>query len=140
MSTPVITYQEGDKLAVVYPAPGVSIEDAIAASVPKGVPHAIVNAEDLPDYYFRNAWIWDGAKGAKIDIEKAKKVQRDHWRKLRDPKLKALDLEVIKSVERGDAKRRTVIAAEKQALRDVTSHPLPDDPEMIKNTIPDILL
>lgn len=140
MSTPVITYQEGDIVAVVYPSPGVSIEDAVAASVPEGVPFSVVNAEDLPDRYFRDAWEFNGPTGAKVNVEKAKEVQRNVWRRIRASKLEALDLEVIKAVERGDAKRRNAIAAEKQALRDVTGHPLPDDLEGIKATIPDILI
>jgi hypothetical protein len=136
----VITYQEGDRLAVVYPAPDVPVEEAAKTDVPEGVPHAFVDSATLPDRYFRDAWEFDGPTGAKVNVEKAKEVQRNVWRRIRASKLEALDLEVIKAVERGDAKRRNAIAAEKQALRDVTDHPLPDDLEGIKATIPDILL
>lgn len=136
----VITYPTADGLAVVHPTGDIPIEDVIARDVPEGVPATIMNSEDLPDLYFREAWKFHPSKGADVDIEKAKEVQRNHWRKLREPKLAALDIEVMKAVERGDAKKRTAVADKKDALRDVTKHPLPDDLAEIKATIPDILL
>ncbi len=138
--TQVITYPTADGIAVVYPTGELPIEDVIARDVPEGVPATIMNSEDLPDRYFRAAWKFHPSKGADVDVEKAKDVQRNHWRKLREPKLAALDIEVMKAVERGDAKKRGAAADKKQALRDVTDWPLPDDLAEIKATIPDILL
>ena len=136
----VITYQEGDGVAVVYPSGEVSIEQVAANDVPAGVPRAIIDGATLPDRYFRNAWEYDGPKGAKINVEKAKEVQRSHWRKLREPKLAELDIELMKALEAANAARRKEVADAKQALRDVTDYPLPDDPAAIKTTIPAILL
>lgn len=135
----VITYQTPEGLAVVYPTGEIPLEEVIAREVPEGVSHAVINSEELPDRYFREAWEYHGPTGAKVNIEKAKEVQRNVWRRMREKKFAVLDLEVMKAVERGDAKRRNALADKKQALRDVTEHPLPDNPEEIKNTIPDIL-
>jgi len=138
----VITYSTPDGgVAVVYPATdSLTLEEIADKDLPAGVSRAFVEASELPDRYFRNAWEYDGPKGAKINIEKAKEVQRNHWRKLREPKLAELDIEVMKAVEGGNTAKRKEVADRKQALRDVTDQPLPDDPAAIKATIPEILL
>lgn len=136
----VIVYKEGDGIAIIHPTGEMPIEEVIKRDVPAGALATVMNSEDLPDRYFRAAWKFHPANGADVDIDKAKEVQRKHWRKLREPKLVALDIEVMKAVERGDAKRRVAMADKKQQLRDVTDWPLPDDLEEIKATIPDILL
>ena len=75
-----------------------------------------------------------------IDIDKAKDIQRDVWRRLRKPKLAALDLAFMRALEAGDLETQTEIVEEKQALRDVTLTPLPDDADGIRETMPEILL
>lgn len=135
----VIIYQDGEDLCVVHPAPGVSIERALQDIDPT-VDARVVDADSIPsDRHFRRAWKL-GADGVEVDIEAAKNVQRDVWRKLRGPRLNALDTEVLKAVEKGDAKKRNELSARKQALRDVTETELPDDLEAIRVTIPEILL
>lgn len=136
----VITYQEGDAVAVVHPAPGQDLEKVIAQCVPEGTSFAVIDSSSLPDRYFRNAWEYDGPQGVKVNVEKAKDVQRDVWRRIRKPKLEALDVELMQAVESASTAKRREVAAKKQALRDVTTHPLPDDLEGIKATIPDVLL
>lgn len=136
----VIIYSEADgNVCVIHPTGEVSLEGCIAA-VPEGRPYQIVDKETLPsDRYFRAAWR-PAPGGVDIDIEAAKEVQRNRWRRMREPKLAALDLEVMKAVERGDARRRREVADMKQALRDITTTPLPDDLDEIRNTIPEPLL
>lgn len=75
-----------------------------------------------------------------IDIDKAKDIQRDVWRKLRKPKLAALDLAFMRALEAGDTETQAEIVEEKQALRDVTLAVLPDDAYGIRETMPEILL
>jgi len=135
----VIIYQDGADLCVVHPAPGVDI-DRVMQTIPEGVEAQVVDADSIPsDRYFREAWsVRDGR--VEIDIEGAKDVQRNVWRRMRGPMLTKLDMEVMKSVERGDAKRRRELSDQKQALRDVTETELPDDLDAIRNTIPEILL
>jgi hypothetical protein len=135
----VIIYQDGGDLCVVHPAPGVSIERALQ-DIDPAFEARIIDASSLPqDRYFRRAWKL-GADGVEVDIPTAKEVQRDVWRKRRAPKLAELDTEVLKSIERGDAKKRNELSAKKQALRDVTATDLPDDLEGIRNAFPEILL
>jgi hypothetical protein len=75
----------------------------------------------------------------RINIDKAKAIKLDQLRAERAPKLAALDLAFMRAVERGDLLEQASIAAQKQALRDVTKTPLPDDVASLKEFIPDIL-
>lgn len=75
----------------------------------------------------------------RINIDKAKAIKLDLLRAERAPKLAALDLAFMRAVERGDLLAQASIAAEKQALRDITKVPLPDDVSALKDFKPDIL-
>jgi hypothetical protein len=75
----------------------------------------------------------------RINIDKAKAIKLDQLRADRAPKLAALDLAFMRAVEQGDTAKQASIAAEKQALRDVTKQPLPDDVAVLKDFKPDIL-
>jgi len=75
----------------------------------------------------------------RINIDKAKAIKLDQLRAERAPKLSALDLAFMRAVERGDTAEQASIAAQKQALRDVTKVALPDDLSALKDFIPDIL-
>jgi hypothetical protein len=75
----------------------------------------------------------------RINIDKAKAIKLDQLRAERAPKLAALDFAFMRAVERGDLLAQASIAAEKQALRDVTKAPLPDDVASLKDFTPDIL-
>lgn len=136
----VIIHIEGDGVAVIHPAQGTTVEQMVAA-VPEGAQYKVIDAADLPeDRYFRSAWDFNAEAGCTINVEKAKDVQRDVWRKARAPKLAALDIELMKAVEIGDQTAVTTIASTKQQLRDVTLTPLPNEIEAIKATIPEILI
>ena len=75
----------------------------------------------------------------RINIDKAKAIKLDALRAERAPKLAALDLAFMRAVEQGDTAAQARIAAEKQALRDVTKVTLPDDVAALKDFKPDIL-
>jgi len=75
----------------------------------------------------------------RINIDKAKAIKLDQFRAERAPKLAALDLAFMRAVEQGNTAEQSRIASEKQALRDVTKQPLPDDLETLKDFQPDIL-
>jgi hypothetical protein len=75
----------------------------------------------------------------RINIDKAKAIKLDQLRAERAPKLAALDLAFMRAVERGDLLEQASIAAQKQALRDLTKVTLPDDVASIKDFTPDIL-
>lgn len=131
-----ITYpQPNGQVAVVIPTGDVN--DAIK-DVPEGAEYKIVESVDIDNDYF-NAYEFDAENGAKVNIEKAKAIHLDKFRAARAPKLAKLDVEFMKAVEANEEEKKASIVAEKQALRDVTLTPLPDDLEGIKATWPDIL-
>ena len=131
-----ITYpQPNGQVAIVIPTGDVN--DAIK-DVPEGVEYKIVESVDIDNDYF-NAYEFDAETGAKVNIEKAKAIHLDKFRSARSPKLAKLDIEFMKAVEANDEEKKTEIVAAKQALRDVTLTPLPDDLVGIKATWPEIL-
>jgi len=70
------------------------------------------------DRTFRGAWQFDG-NAVEIDMTAARGIHKDHLRAERGPLLAALDVAYMKALETsGDT---AAIAAEKQALRDVTA-------------------
>lgn len=96
----------------------------IDRSIPKGVAFIELADDWTPpdDRTFRDAWV-KAANKIEIDMPKARNIHRDRLRALRAPKLAALDADYLKADETGDATAKTRIAAEKQALRDVTADP-----------------
>jgi hypothetical protein len=72
------------------------------------------------DRTFRGAWAFNGA-AVEIDMTKARDIHRDNLRAERAPKLAALDVAYMKALEQGGD--TFYIAADKQALRDVTTDP-----------------
>jgi hypothetical protein len=132
-----ITYpQPSGQVAIVIPTGDVNyaIKD-----VPEGVEYKIVESVDIDNEYF-NAYEFDAELGAKVNIEKAKAIHLDKFRSARAPKLAKLDIDFMKAVEANDEEKKAEIIAAKQALRDVTLTPLPDDLAGIKATWPDILI
>ena len=63
----------------------------------------------------------------RINIDKAKDIQRDRWRAARVPVLAALDVQFMQALEAGDTAAQAVIVSKKNALRDVTDTPFPSD-------------
>lgn len=77
----------------------------------------IVPVADIPaDRTFRAAWTAD----LTVDMDKARDIQRDRLRDERAPMLAALDVEYQRADERGDDEAKAAVAAQKQALRDIT--------------------
>jgi hypothetical protein len=74
-----------------------------------------------------------------INRTKAKEIWLNRYRLARAPILESLDVEFMRAVELGDTVKQAEIAAQKQALRDVTLTSLPEDLDGIKNTWPEIL-
>jgi hypothetical protein len=70
----------------------------------------------MPSYYIDNNVL-------KYNIDEAKKIHIEKLRPLRNAKLSSLDVAFMRAVERGDVDKQKEIAAEKQKLRDITTHP-----------------
>lgn len=131
-----ITYpQLNGKVAVITPIGDVN--NAIK-DVPQGVEYKIVDSVYIDNEYF-DAYEFDAESGSKVNIDKAKAVHLDKFRVARAPKLAKLDIDFMKAVEANDEAKKVEIIAAKQALRDVTLTPLPNDLAGIKATWPDIL-
>lgn len=103
--------------------------------------HVIQEADVPKDRYFREAWSHTGTK-FEVQMDKAREIHRDHLRRLRAPKLTALDVEYMRADEEGQTGTKTAIAAVKRRLRDVTADPRIDaakTPEELKAVIPEVL-
>jgi hypothetical protein len=136
---PFIIYpQENAQVAVVSIASGVTIEEAIDSSIPKGIEYAVVDdLGSLDDDYFEAFEYKD--LGIICNIEKAKAIHLNKFREARKPKLQALDVQFMKAVEQADIEKQAEIALKKQALRDVTLIELPNTLAEIKEVWPSIL-
>lgn len=136
----LITYQqESGQVAILIPVDtSFTIEEIAARDVPFGCSYTIIDSVDIDDDYF-DAYEFHPELGAEINIDKAKAIHLDKWRVARVPKLAALDVEFMRAVEKADTAKQAEIAAQKQALRDVTLTPLPDTLPEIKATWPEIL-
>ena len=141
-------------LSVVHPvintfgeAPGFTENDALQRALAKLPVNAInpqvVEANAIPtDRTFRNAWKVSGA-GIAVDMPKAREIHRVKLRDLRKPKMEALDAAYLRADETGDIAEKQRIAAQKQALRNVTADPAIEaaqTPEQLKAVMPAILL
>lgn len=133
----IIYPQPDNKLAIVYPAAGVPIEQVIATAVPPETEYLLVNEVNLVNELF-DAYEFS-LTGPAFNPAKGQEIQRNRWREARKPLLEALDVEYMRALERNDTAAAEAIAASKEALRDVTNHPLPNDPEGILATWPEIL-
>lgn len=93
------------------------------------------------DRTFRGAWKQNGS-AIEHDMVKCRDLWRDHLRRLRKPKLEALDQAYLRADEVSDAQEKQRIAGEKQKLRDVTADPAIEaaqTPEQLKRVMPAIL-
>lgn len=133
---PFIIYPQADnKLAVIIPTG--DYQGAIK-DIPDGVEYAVVDdLASLDDEYF-DAFEYANM-GIVCNIDKAKAIHLDKFREARKPKLQALDVAFMRAVEQADTAKQAEIAAQKQALRDVTLTPLPDTLPEIKAVWPEIL-
>jgi hypothetical protein len=124
---------------------GTSVEQEITKWTPEQQALVVswreLSDDELPaDRYFRSAWKDVGK--IEVDMPKARDIHRDRLREMRAPKLAALDIEYQRADEAGDAERKRAIAAQKQALRDVTADPAIDaaqTPDELKAVVPVIL-
>mgnify|MGYP001567168287 CR=1 FL=1 len=105
----------------------------------KIVAHELITESELAhERHFRNARKPDGTH----DMTKCRAIHKDNLRRLRAPKLAALDIDYDKADEDGNQVLKAQIAAKKKALRNVTADPriaAATTPEQLKAVIPDVL-
>jgi hypothetical protein len=127
-----------DQLISLEPHEHLSIEEAIDLTIADGcIEYAVVDSSEIDSKFIQFCELQNG----KIipNIEQIKEFHLNKFRQARTPLLEKLDLEYMRADEAGDLELKKEIASKKQALRDVTLTPLPDDLEGIKNTWPEIL-
>ena len=127
----IIYTQPNGGLCVIHPFDAEQRKDEsedefIARIAKKDVPPdatdvQIVDATAIPaDRTFRNAWK-AGVGIITHDMDKAREIHKDNLRRMRAPRLAALDVAYQRADESGDIAEKRRIAAEKQMLRDVTA-------------------
>lgn len=129
---------ETNKLAIIVPTNLTTIESIIKNDLPNNTSYKVVETLNIDNYFF-DAYEFDKDQGAKINISKAKEIQKNKFRQARKPILEKLDVEYMRALEAGDIQKQQEIAAKKQTLRDITNTSLPDNLEGIKNTWPNVL-
>ncbi len=127
MAQLIIFTNDQGTTTVVYPAPncGLTIQEIAAKDIPQGTPHAIVDESVVPtDHTYFNAFEADLQAGmVSVNMPKAREIHKNFMRTARAPLLAALDVAYTKADELGAAgtAQKAQIAAQKQALRDVTA-------------------
>jgi len=71
------------------------------------------------DRTFRGAWQFNG-DAVEVDMVAARNIHRDNLRAEREPRFAALDADWFRAAETNDTTAQADIAAQKQALRNVT--------------------
>ena len=79
----------------------------------------IADAEGRNDAKDGGAWEMDVDGRPKVNIAKARIIQMDHIRMVRDRELQRLDIDALRAVGTGDTAKGTAVEAEKQVLRDL---------------------
>lgn len=80
--------------------------------------------DETTDRHFRDAWKdAPGKNKPEVHMPKAREIHIARLRKLRARALDTLDNEYMLADEAGDVQKKKEIAAKKQALRDITTHP-----------------
>ena len=85
------------------------------------------------------AWEMDSDGTPKVNMAKARGVQMDRIRVMRDKELVKKDLELLKAMESGDSSSQSTIATDRQTLRDIpqTFDLTTDTPVQLKAKWPD---
>jgi hypothetical protein len=142
MSKVIIFSQQDGRLAIVTPAPNSRmllprpgyppilepemywLQRIAAQAVPQTAQDAhVIDSGALPaDMTFYDAWRHN-AGVVHVDMPMARELHRAALRQARQPMLEQLDVEYQRAHERDDKEHMQTVAAAKQALRDVTSHP-----------------
>ena len=117
----------------------------IAQSVPEGVSYRLVTESEYEaevaacsGRVFRDTW--EDIEGTiQVNMSKARDVQMDKIRDVRNKELVALDVPFMKALEDGDTDAQATLKAKKQELRDIpqTFDLTTDTPEELKNKWPE---
>jgi hypothetical protein len=135
----IIYPNKNNGVAVVFPSTGInmSLQQLAKKVVPENTEYSIVENLTIDNYFF-DAYEYKNGN-AVLNIEKAKEIQKNKWRTVREQEFEKLDLDFMLAIEKGDLEQQKIIASKKQELRDITKTELPDDLETIKEFWPNCL-
>ena len=109
-------------ISIVIPAKGITNDDLMNKSIPiDAINVRELNENDLPvNREFRNSWC-DTTQDSRVDIDcnKAKNIQLERLREVRNKRLDEKDAEYMKALSTNQD--TTTIANEMQQLRDATN-------------------
>ncbi len=126
--------------SITFPLEGFTVEETLEKVTDDGLEYVVVDNVFYDNYFYPEGYDFDKEVGLKINIEKAKEVQRNKWRDARKKRFEKLDLQFMLALEKGDTELQKIISTKKQELRDLPNTFLPDNLEEIKSTWPNILL
>jgi len=86
------------KVVVFNPAPGVRLTKQLVEQVTEGEPHKIMEQENLPDWAFRDAWVFSEKRSVRVDTDEAKNILHDKRRAARDQEMSPLDDIIAKKI------------------------------------------
>lgn len=124
MTQVIIFCQPNGRVAICIPAPdsGLTIEEVAEKDVPQGCEYEIIDESEIPkNSMFFDAWTY--SMPISIDVPGAHEIQKNRWRRAREPILKRLDIEFMRALELGQPTGE--ITAKKETLRNVTQTALP---------------
>jgi hypothetical protein len=136
----IIKKEPNGQPSITYPSNDISIEENLDFFVNDGLDYVIKDNIQYDNYFFPSAYEFDKEVGVKLNIDKAKEVQKNKWREARKKRFEKLDLDFMLSLETENIEMQKSIKQKKQDLRDITKTFLTDDLEEIKATWPNILL
>jgi hypothetical protein len=151
MRDPIIVARGTDNIVISYPTNNNSelVQSIVENMVELYGSCKVIERDSLPFFYpefydainlqngFENI---NNTQNAIIyDINKAKEILKDMWRKAREPLLQALDTEYIIALERRDSTKIVEVTSKKQQLRDVTNLEIPNNFQELQNFWPEIL-
>lgn len=111
----IIYPNESGGVALVIPTGELPIEEVAAQVVPKGLPHKIVGAADIPaDHTFFNAWVMTD-DGVEHDMDKCRVMGHDMRRAKRAEEFAPYDDVIAKQIPGADA---TAAEVARQEIRD----------------------
>lgn len=142
----VVTHPDG-KVSILYPTDeGLSLlglEGVIAKDVPNDCSCRITTRDSIPeDRTFREAWKDNNKDAIDVDMDKARDIQLNKLRNVRNQQLTTLDREAMKNLVNPEVLQE--IEDKKKVLRDMPE--LIEDelksietPDMLKEYVPDML-
>jgi hypothetical protein len=123
--TQKILYLENDKVAIMSPGVGVSIESAVA-NVPAGQSYVVVDDSQLPNtadlYQFFDALTVNfSTKEISFNLEAAREIVKSNLRKRRIKFFEKNDVALLSALIDSDQEKLDIAITERNRLRDITT-------------------